>query len=225
MSEEKQTKPNRDRESYSGLSFRDLRQTPVRNEVSDVVAPSRWSDTTIRCRSMRPNSRVAMKPGRQRSKINKVPFVVDNRQMNRIGRGTRANGAGKRPFSIIRDQFSSLPVEDRLLFLSWLFEGALSQCHHTSSSAGGTMTEGSILEEKKTSTSPAESFTAANIVDIEHPVLSRKGLRFSEEEERLLVKLRKEEGLAWWEVIKRFSRSFPGSSEGSIQVHWSKTLS
>ncbi|KAJ6171040.1 hypothetical protein N7470_000107 [Penicillium chermesinum] len=32
------------------------------------------------------------------------------------------------PFSIVRSQFMGMTVEDRLQFLSWLFEGALSNC-------------------------------------------------------------------------------------------------
>ncbi|KAI2735145.1 hypothetical protein DTO013E5_9486 [Penicillium roqueforti] len=200
--------------------FRDIEQTPARKDT-DVVVPSRSSDKTVRGRSMRPK----MKPRRQWSKINKVSVVVDNRHVNRTGRSTRANGPVKMSFSILRDQFSSLPVEEQLQFLSWLFQGALSQCLHASSSADGASALGSISGEEETSTPPpAQPFAGANVVDIQHPGSSRKGLPFIPEEDRLLVKLRKEDALTWSEVIKRFSRKFPGRSKGSIQVHWSTTL-
>lgn len=53
---------------------------------------------------------------------------------------------------------------------------------------------------------------------------SRKGLSWSVEEDRLLVKLREEQKLAWSEVTKRFVQKFPGRTQGSIQVYWSTTL-
>lgn len=62
------------------------------------------------------------------------------------------------------------------------------------------------------------------MVDAERTRSSRKGLPWSVEENRLLVKLREKENLAWSEVIKRFGQKFPGRSKGSIQVHWSTTL-
>lgn len=165
----------------------------------------------------------AMKPGRQRPKSNKVSVVVDNRHMNRTGRSTRANGAPKMSFPILRDQFS-LPVEEQLQFLSWLFQGALSQCLHASSSADSESALGSISVEEVTSTPPpVQPFAGANVVDIQHPG-SRKGLTFLPEEDRLLVKFRKEDALTWSEVTKRFSRKFPGRSKGSIQVYWSTAL-
>ncbi|KUM61395.1 hypothetical protein ACN42_g5710 [Penicillium freii] len=205
--------------------FRDIEQTPASKDTCDVVAPSHSSDKTVRGRSMRPNSQRALKPGRQRSKVNKVSVVVDNRHINRTGRSTRANGAVKMSCSILRDQFSSLPVEEQLQFLSWLFQGALSQCLHASSSADSESALGSISGEEETSTPPpAQPFAGANVVDIQHPG-SRKGLPFLPEEDLLLVQLRKEDALPWSEVIKRFSRKFPGRSKGSIQVYWSTTLS
>ncbi|KAJ5981937.1 hypothetical protein N7451_012037 [Penicillium sp. IBT 35674x] len=54
---------------------------------------------------------------------------------------------------------------------------------------------------------------------------SRKGLKWSAEEDRLLVKLREEEKLAWPEVTKRFGQVFPGRKQGSLQVYWSTELS
>ncbi|OQE57782.1 hypothetical protein PENNAL_c0388G09470, partial [Penicillium nalgiovense] len=50
------------------------------------------------------------------------------------------------------------------------------------------------------------------------------GLKWSAEEDHLLRKLRDEQNLAWSEVVKQFSREFPGRSEGSIKVYYSTTL-
>lgn len=191
------------------LHFRDLEQTSARKETSnDEVAP-RLSDKTIRGRGMRLNSQGAMKPKRQRSKN---------------GRRNRANGPVKMSFSTLRDQFCSLPAEEQLQFLSWLFQGALSQCLHTSTSTDGASALGSISGDEEPSTPSVQSLPDANVLDIEYRSTSRKGLSFSTEEDRLLVKLRKVEALTWSEVIKRFSQRFPGRSKGSIQVHWSTKL-
>jgi hypothetical protein len=134
-----------------------------------------------------------------------------------VKRSTRANGPVKMSFSILRDQFSSLPVEEQLQFLSWLFQGALSQCLYTSTSMDRASALGSISGEEETSTQPpVQLLLEASVVDIEYPYSSRKGLLFSVEEDRLLVQLRKEEALTWSEVIKRFSQRFPGRSKGSI---------
>lgn len=187
----------------------DLEQTLARKETSDDLVPSRLSNKTVRGRKTRPNPRRSMKPGQQRSKT---------------GRGTRANGQVKMSFSILRDQFSSLHVEEQLQFLSWLFQGALSQCIHTASSTDNTSALGFISGEEEASTPPStQLFSDAN-VDIKHPGSSRKGLPFSAEEDRLLVELRTEKSLTWSEVIKRFSQRFPGRDKGSIQVHWSTKL-
>ena len=96
--------------------LRDIEQTPASKENSDVVAPSHSPDKTVRglSRSMRPESQRATKPGRQRSKINKVSVVVNNRRMKNAGQRTRANRPVKMSFSLLRDQFSSLPIEERL---------------------------------------------------------------------------------------------------------------
>jgi hypothetical protein len=207
--------------------FRDIEQAPARKETSDVVAPSRPSDKTVRGRSMQPKSPRVMKPGRQRSKIHKVSVVVDNRHMKPMaGRSTRANGPVKMSFSILRDQFSSLPVEERLQFLSWLFEGALSQCLHVpsrSNDADASASKG-ISGEEGITTSSAERSSAGARVHVKHTCSSRKGFPWSAEESRLLVQLREEESLAWSEVIERFDQRFPGRSKGSIQVYWSTTL-
>lgn len=49
---------------------------------------------------------------------------------------------------------------------------------------------------------------------------SRRGLRWSTEEKRLLKKLKGEENLPWSEVYRQFAQEFPGRSEGTIQLHW-----
>jgi hypothetical protein len=47
--------------------------------------------------------------------------------------------------------------------------------------------------------------------------LWRKGLAWSAEEDRLLVKL-KEENLPWNEMLRRFDQNFLGRMPGSIEV-------
>ena len=207
--------------------LRDIEQTPASKETSDVVAPSHSPDKTVRglSRSMRPESQRATKPGRQRSKINKVSVVVNNRRMKNAGQRTRANRPVKMSFSLLRDQFSSLPVEERLQFLSWLFEGALSQCLHVPSRSNDVSKSNDTSKEEGVTTSSAEQSSGeARVSHGMHTCSSRKGLRWLAEENRLLVQLREEESLAWSEVFKRFDQRFPGRSQGSIQVYWSTTL-
>lgn len=205
--------------------FRNSEQPLAREEASDVMDSSRSSDKTVRDHSMPPNPQTATKPQRQRSKISKVSVVVDNRHLNRTGRSTRATGPVNSSFSILRDQFSSVPAEERLQFLSWLFEGALSRClpgpsrSDDASALKGTEREGGI-----TTSSAKQSSKGTKVVTGKPTCSSRKRLDYSAEENRLLVQLREEESLPWSEVSKRFDQRFPGRSQGSIQVHWSTKL-
>jgi hypothetical protein len=202
--------------------FQDMEPTPARKETSDVVAPSRSLGKSVRGRGMRPNSQRAMKPGRQQSKISKVAVVVDNRHMNRTGRSARASGPVKMSFSILRDQFSSLPVEERLQFLSWLFEGALSHCVSTRANLDTASVSGCISSQAVDLTDEYDhSGSSTELVDAQP---TRKGLPWSMEENCLLVSLREEQNLAWSEVTRLFAKKFPGRSKGSLQVYWSTTL-
>ncbi|KAJ5532371.1 hypothetical protein N7494_008923 [Penicillium frequentans] len=94
----------------------DIEQAPTRNENSSVVSSSPSSGRSARDPSLRSRSQRATNPGRQRSKVSKVAVVVDNRHMNRTGRSTRAKSPVGTSFSALLDQFSSLPVEERLQF-------------------------------------------------------------------------------------------------------------
>jgi hypothetical protein len=200
-------------------------QPLAREEASDVMVSSRSPDKIVCGRRMRPNSQTATKRRRQMSKISKVSVVVDNRHLNRTGSSTRAQGPVNSSFSILRDQYSSLPAEERLQFLSWLFEGALSRClpgpsrSNEAAASKGTEREGGI-----TTSSAKQSIKGTQVVTGKPPFSPRKRLDYSAEEDRLLVQLREEESLPWSEVSKRFDQRFPGRSQGSIQVHWSTKL-
>ncbi|KAJ5771441.1 uncharacterized protein N7511_003492 [Penicillium nucicola] len=141
----------------------------------------------------------------------------------RIGSSRPKKSSVHRPslsFPTVRAQFTALSVEDRLQFLSWLFEGALTHCASTPSNTA-TASSSSQCDD----ISDDYSHTSLNIEAVDAPhTSSRKGLRWSPEEDRLLMKLRDEQNLAWSEVVKRFSREFPGRSEGSIKVYWSTTM-
>lgn len=71
-------------------------------------------------------------PGRQFSKPNKrssdaIRYLRNGADRSNKGLGRRINVS----FPTVPAQFSALPVEDRLQFLSGLFEGALSNCVST----------------------------------------------------------------------------------------------
>ena len=48
--------------------------------------------------------------------------------------------------------------------------------------------------------------------------------KFTREEDKLLIKLRRQGSLPWSEIYQRFSLAFPGRSRGSLQVHYSTKL-
>ncbi|KAJ5474126.1 hypothetical protein N7475_003692 [Penicillium sp. IBT 31633x] len=140
----------------------------------------------------------------------------------RIGSTRPKKSSGRRQsisFTTVRAQFSALSVEDRLQFLSWLFEGALTHCASAPSSA----VVASLSNQCDDRTDDRGHTSLNELTDAQH-ASSRKGLKWSVEEDRLLVKLRDEQNLAWSEVVKQFSREFPGRSEGSIKVYYSTTL-
>ncbi|KAI3092205.1 hypothetical protein CBS147333_10244 [Penicillium roqueforti] len=161
----------------------------------------------------------------QTSKIKKGSGTRQRHSRN--GSARPKKGSGHRQsisFPTVRAQFSALSVEDRLQFLSWLFEGALTHCSSTPSSADAHSVSGCISSQCDDINDNCDH-TSLNtqVIDAQH-TSSRKGLPWSVEEDRLLIKLRDKHNLAWSEVVKQFSREFPGRSEGSIQVYWSTTL-
>ncbi|KAL2782958.1 hypothetical protein BJX66DRAFT_345378 [Aspergillus keveii] len=125
-------------------------------------------------------------------------------------------------FTSLQSHFMSLPLNDRLQFLSWLFEGALSHC--TAESSSPTACEDG--DARVTSRSSPQSEIEQSL-DVWKGVQgsSRKGMPWSAEEKDLLVKLRKDEGRSWSDVTTVFSKQYPGRSQGAIQVFWCTTLS
>jgi hypothetical protein len=158
-------------------------------------------------------------PGRQLSKPNKRSSAAT--RQSKIGAGRSSKGPGRRKnasFPTVRAQFSALPVEDRLQFLSWLFEGALSHCVATRADTGVASSQD--IDMTYDCYQPSSS---TELVEAQQPP-SRKGLAFSVEENFLLMNLREEQNLAWSEVTRLFAQKFPGRSKGSLQVYWSTTL-
>ncbi|KAJ5198777.1 uncharacterized protein N7498_007894 [Penicillium cinerascens] len=170
-------------------------------------------------------SQRTVKSGRQSSRINKLAVVVKSQPKVETDRFAEGLGCKNVSFSTVRAQFSELSVDDRLQFLSWLFESALYHCAPVTS-AKDTSTSRCILKhEKDVAPTLSNSSTSGKMGDTEYICPSRKGLPYSVEEDRLLVMLREEQKLAWSEVTKRFAQKFPGRNQSSIQVYWSTTLS
>jgi hypothetical protein len=122
-------------------------------------------------------------------------------------------------FGAIKSHLMSLPLDDRLQFLSWLFEGALSQC--TSGTSSIAIEEGRPTHRLSSQPEIEQSPDVCRRAQIS----SRKGMPWSMEEADLLVKLRKHEGRSWSEVTRVFLKQYPGRSKGAIQVFWCTTLS
>ncbi|KAJ6039010.1 hypothetical protein N7499_012062 [Penicillium canescens] len=125
-------------------------------------------------------------------------------------------------FPTVRAQFSALSVEDRLQFLSWLFEGALSHCASSPSSPDAASPSRPVPGQFDVSYDCDHTSLNTERAEVQG-TFSRKGQPWSGEEDHLLTKLREKQELSWSEVIKQFSRQFPGRSKGSIQVYWSTT--
>ncbi|KAL4749552.1 hypothetical protein BDW72DRAFT_177903 [Aspergillus terricola var. indicus] len=124
------------------------------------------------------------------------------------------------PFTALQSHFVSLPLDDRLQFLSWLFEGALSRC--MSDTLQMACEEGEAWATRRLSTRPEMEQSPVVCRGVQRG--SRKGMPWSAEEAGLLVKLRKDEGRTWSEVARVFSKEYPGRSQGAIQVFWSTAL-
>ncbi|KAJ6004599.1 hypothetical protein N7540_012968 [Penicillium herquei] len=137
---------------------------------------------------------------RNSPKTNKVSVVVDNRL-------DRKNNS----FLATRAQFSALAIEDRIQFLSWLFEGAVSYCTSLPSNPNDVSTPGSPSDQDKL-LSPVlkESGLNGEAHHTGNAAPSRKGLKRLEEEDSLLKRLRLEQKLPWSEVYREFSQKFHG---------------
>ncbi|KAJ6016380.1 hypothetical protein N7540_010971 [Penicillium herquei] len=116
----------------------------------------------------------------------------------RIKKSNQGPGRKKESLLAMCAHFSALALEDRLQFLSWLFEGALSHCAYLPLNANhvsSPLTSPSDHDEALIPT-PREFSTSAKVLGSESTSTSRKGLRWSVEEDRLLEKLRVEQKLA-----------------------------
>lgn len=164
-----------------------------------------------------------------------APTIVDHRHLTsghprrsgqndlpKRSRTTTIPQARGHSFTTFRSSFLSLPLEDRLQFLSWVFEGALPRympsCERTISIAP-PMIETEVSDQNHphgAARRPDESNIGRHS--------SRKGMPWSPKEKNLLVELRRERKLPWSEMIRLFSEQFLGRSQSSIQVYWSTYL-
>ncbi|KAJ6118842.1 hypothetical protein N7471_013462 [Penicillium samsonianum] len=193
----------------------------IATHPEECPAESIRSQNKVSSLQRRRNSKGMVDSECQASKIKKGSRTRERH--TRIGSTRSKKSSGHRQsisFTTVRAQFSALSVEDRLQFLSWLFEGALTHCASAPLSAAvaspSNQCDGRTDDRGHTSLN-------TEVTDAQH-ASSRKGLKWSVDEDHLLMKLRDEQNLAWSEVVKQFSREFPGRSKGSIKVYYSTTL-
>ncbi|KAJ5982720.1 hypothetical protein N7451_012820 [Penicillium sp. IBT 35674x] len=207
----------------------DTEQTPATESINGIAAypegcpakPSRFQSKASPHQRRRQNPKDMMGSDCQ-SKTKSASGVRKRLTKRSPGRSnTICDNSQSISFFKIRAQFSELPVEDRVQFLSWLFEGALSHCATTPLSAGAPCPTGYISSQYDGMTSDTEHTSLNTELVEKRYTSSRKGLPWSMEEDHLLAQLRDEHNLPWSEVTKRFSQKFPGRSSGSIQVYWS----
>ncbi|RHZ50302.1 uncharacterized protein CDV56_103720 [Aspergillus thermomutatus] len=134
-------------------------------------------------------------------------------QLCKRARGSSATVSKENSFSSLRSHFTSVSVDERLQFLSWLFEGALPRC----------VSESDPKEPDRVAR-PALRLLDQPADSTELYGTSRKGMPWSSEEANLLLRLRRDEKRTWSDVTRIFSEQFPGRSQGSIQVFWSSAL-
>ncbi|KAL4997779.1 hypothetical protein BDV10DRAFT_194948 [Aspergillus recurvatus] len=131
--------------------------------------------------------------------------------------------SGGDSFTALRSHFVSLPIDQRLQVLSWLFEGALPRCM---SDFSPTVCEaGDVRETSRLSLSSSYGIKQDRHDCGEGKGSLRKSKKWSSEEVNLLLELKGDGKRPWTEVTRLFSERYPGRSPGAIQVHWSTTLS
>lgn len=132
---------------------------------------------------------------RQQSKLRKGrPRTLDGQPSKRF-RGPMSGPKEDTSFLALRAHFLSLSFDERLQFLSWLFEGALPRC----------IPQLDLKTSKgKDERSPCDLDHLSKFRG--HRGTSRKGKPWSSKEVNLLLKLRRDEGRPWSEVAN-FSRT------------------
>lgn len=209
-----------------------LDQTPVSSSFGDQIQPHEDCgdeniDPAILCGEDYTYSEQSRRPeNEQDAEVTKPPSSGTKRDRTISSRcsSPKIRRHTKSRFSSIRSQFMALPVGDRLQFLSWLFEGALSNCVSVPPSPIADSPLNHRPEIDAESANGGDQSPITEAADVQDTASTRRGLPWSLEESRLLVKLREDERLAWSDVVRRFTRKFPGRSKGSIQVYWSTTL-
>uniref|UniRef100_A0A093VG08 Aspartyl/glutamyl-tRNA(Asn/Gln) amidotransferase subunit B n=1 Tax=Talaromyces marneffei PM1 TaxID=1077442 RepID=A0A093VG08_TALMA len=119
--------------------------------------------------------------------------------------------------------FSAAPLHERLDFLAWLLKTGLSE----SLSAASVELPFARVKTTDRRIAPARSQhrrpQAARNRTCPTSTESRKGKPWEPDEIKLLVQLKKD-GLSWSAIARRFEERFPGRSQGTIQVYWSKNM-
>ncbi|KAF9889997.1 hypothetical protein FE257_006677 [Aspergillus nanangensis] len=184
---------------------------PLSNQSRpQVSADNNNSETQIRASGNLvevPNSGPQPKPRKRKSQESHGPP-----QPRKRARNSAAIVSAKNSFSSLHSHFTSVSVDERLQFLSWLFEDALPRCLSQSDE-----------EAPERIARPTRHLARSNDSAEPHGN-SRKGMPWSSEEVDLLLRLRRDEKRPWSEVTRLFSDQFPGRNQGSIQVFWSTNL-
>ena len=163
-----------------------------------------------------PGNNNAAKPGSRKRKVQQSDRKDPKRRRARSGLRLQEDS-----FTALQSHFMSLPLDDRLQFLSWLFKDALSCC------MSDTLLPACEGREARATcrSSPQHEMEQNPGACRKDQRSSRKRMPWSTEEADLLLRLRREEKRPWAEVTRLFLEEFPGRSPGAIQVYWSTNLS
>ncbi|KAL2801562.1 hypothetical protein BJX63DRAFT_198520 [Aspergillus granulosus] len=201
---------------YGGTQASDYDQLATHNRQQAHSSPQGTDPEPSRPIGMNGSHHVSGEPKSSKQKTQQSDGRVRKRPRVHSTKPPREDS-----FTALRSHFESLPPDDRLQFLSWLFEGALQRCISEPSLAarkeGEVQATGRSSYRHKIRRNPGARRSIQGT--------SRKGMPWSTEEKALLLRLRKEEKRPWAEVTRVFSKEYPGRSPGAIQVFWSTTLS
>jgi len=136
--------------------------------------PSRTRSKASPSQHRRRNPKRKMSENCQSSKTTKSSIVAKRQTKKSSGRHRMGS------FLAVRSQFENLSVEDRLQFLSWLFEGALSHCVSTPPGADPYSSSRCISKPGIEATYDCDSMSSnTELADAQYTPSTRKGLSWS----------------------------------------------
>ncbi|OJD21351.1 hypothetical protein ACJ73_07307 [Blastomyces percursus] len=191
------------------------RKRKARQPEEQTLKRHHTSVSSIKPNKHRPHVHQEISRSREQSQSRKSPRAEEQTHKRRLDSTPLEK---KYSFATLCSHFTYLPLDKRLQFLSWLFEGVLPRCIPGTPE---TCEDGNMHSASQSNFVHKIEQTRRNRKCQREP---REGKPWSDEEKDLLLKLRKHERRSWSEVSRLFSDRYPCRSRGSIRVYWSTTF-